>query len=247
MAPPAFVPAMTELDRHWPNPPAGRQARGFAIHILTASGAALAFLALLAAVDRAWPAMFLWLGLALIVDSIDGPLARRCEVAQALPRWSGDTLDLVVDFVTYVFVPAFAIANSGAMAPLVGAIAGVAIVVSSALYFADRQMKMPGNYFRGFPALWNVAAFYLLLLRPPSWLAAIAIGLLVIATFLPFPFIHPMRVERLRAFNIALLVVWAVLALSTLARDMAPGPWVTGALCAIAVYVIVAGIWRRVE
>jgi phosphatidylcholine synthase len=129
----------------------------------------------------------------------------------------------------------------GLLAPL----AGVVIVVTSALYFADRHMKMPGHYFRGFPALWNAAAFYLLLLRPPSWLAAAGVTILAIATFLPFPFIHPVRVARLRTFNIALLVVWAVLALITLARDMAPGPWITAALCAIALYVISAGVLRR--
>jgi phosphatidylcholine synthase len=236
---------MTEIEQPTPGLQSGQQARGFAIHLLTASGAALAFLALLAAVDRAWPAMFLWLGLALIVDGIDGPLARRFQVGVALPRWSGDTLDLVVDFVTYVFVPAYAIANSGLLPGLLAPLAGVVIVVTSALYFADRHMKMPGHYFRGFPALWNAAAFYLLLLRPPSWLAAAGVTILAIATFLPFPFIHPVRVARLRTFNIALLVVWAVLALITLARDMAPGPWITTALCAIAVYVISAGVLRR--
>jgi phosphatidylcholine synthase len=236
---------MTEFEQPTPGAQSGQRTRGFAIHLLTASGAALAFLALLAAVDRAWPAMFLWLGLALIVDGIDGPLARRFQVGVALPRWSGDTLDLVVDFVTYVFVPAYAIANSGLLPGLLAPLAGVVIVVTSALYFADRHMKMPGHYFRGFPALWNAAAFYLLLLRPPSWLAAAGVTILAIATFLPFPFIHPVRVARLRTFNIALLVVWAVLALITLARDMAPGPWITAALCAIALYVISAGVLRR--
>jgi phosphatidylcholine synthase len=71
------------------------------------------------------------------------------------------------------------------------------------------------------------------------------VAILAIATFLPFPFIHPMRVARLRAFNITLLAIWGVLALITLARNMAPGPWITGALCAIAVYVIGAGLLRR--
>ena len=157
---------MTEFQQSADKPSMGQSAGRFAIHILTASGAALAFLALLAAVDRAWPAMFLWLGIALIVDAIDGPLARGFHIAAVLPRWSGDTLDLVVDFVTYVFVPAFAIANSGLLPNLLAPVAGVAIVVTGAIYFADRQMKMPGNYFRGFPAIWNTAAFYLLLLRP---------------------------------------------------------------------------------
>jgi phosphatidylcholine synthase len=236
---------MTEFQRSADRPSMGQSAGRFAIHILTASGAALAFLALLAAVDRAWPAMFLWLGIALIVDAIDGPLARGFHIAAVLPRWSGDTLDLVVDFVTYVFVPAFAIANSGLLPDLLAPVAGVAIVVTGAIYFADRHMKMPGNYFRGFPAIWNTAAFYLLLLRPsPIW-SAVAVAALAVATFLPFPFIHPLRVVRLRPFTVAVLVLWGMLALITLARGMAPGPWITGALCAIAIYVVGLGALRR--
>jgi phosphatidylcholine synthase len=238
---------MSELHQSADKPSLGQNAGRFAIHILTASGAALAFLALLAAVDGAWPAMFLWLGIALIVDAIDGPLARRFQIASTLPRWSGDTLDLVVDFVTYVFVPAFAIANSGLLPELLAPAAGIAIVVTGAIYFADRHMKMPGNYFRGFPAIWNTAAFYLLLLRPaPAW-SAVAVAALTVATFLPFPFIHPLRVERLRPVTIALLVVWAVLALIALAREMAPGSWITVALCAIAIYVVGLGALRRAD
>ena len=238
---------MTEFQQSADKPSMGQSASRFAIHILTASGAALAFLALLAAVDRAWPAMFLWLGIALIVDAIDGPLARGFHIAAALPRWSGDTLDLVVDFVTYVFVPAFAIANSALLPNLLAPVAGVAIVVTGAIYFADRHMKMPGNYFRGFPAIWNTAAFYLLLLRPSPFWSTVTVVALAVATFLPFPFIHPLRVMRLRPFTVALLVLWGVLALITLARDMAPGPWITGALCAIAIYVIGLGALRRVD
>ena len=87
--------------------------RAFAVHVLTACGAALALLALIFATGGHWEAMFFCLGLALIVDGADGPLAREFKVAEVLPRWSGDTLDIVVDFVTYVFVPAYAIAGSG--------------------------------------------------------------------------------------------------------------------------------------
>jgi phosphatidylcholine synthase len=236
---------MTEFQQSADKPSMGQRAGRFAIHVLTASGAALAFLALLAAVDRAWPAMFLWLGIALIVDAIDGPLARGFQIAALLPRWSGDTLDLVVDFVTYVFVPAFAIANSGLLPELLAPASGVAIVVTGAIYFADRHMKMPGNYFRGFPAIWNTAAFYLLLLHPaPGW-SAVVVAALAVATFLPFPFIHPLRVVRLRPLTIALLVLWGVLALITLGRDMSPGPWITVALCAIAVYVVGLGALRH--
>jgi phosphatidylcholine synthase len=222
-----------------------RPNAAFLIHVLTASGAALAFLALGAAVGGRWSAMFMWLGIALIVDAADGPLARYFRVTETLPRWSGDTLDLVVDFVTYVFVPAYAIAASGLISAPLDVAAGIAITVTGALYFADRSMKMPDNYFRGFPTLWNAAAFYLLLLRPTSWITAATVALLCVSTFAPFPFIHPLRVRRLRIFTLALLAIGAVLAVVTLARDMAPGPWVTGALCAIGLYVVAAGILRR--
>jgi phosphatidylcholine synthase len=216
----------------------------FLVHVLTASGAALAFLALKAAADGRWSAMFVWLGIALIVDAVDGPLARTFRIGDTLPRWSGETLDLVVDFLTYVFVPAYAIAGSGLLPAPVDVATGVAIVLTSALYFADRRTKTHDNYFRGFPALWNCAAFYLLLLRPPSWLTAAIIVLLLVLTFVPFPFLHPLRVKRLRSLNIVLLGVWAALALIAVARDMSPGFWVTAGLCAIGLYVVAAGLFR---
>jgi phosphatidylcholine synthase len=222
----------------------GRTVSRFSVHVLTAAGAACALLALMAAVAEQWAVMFAWLGFALILDAADGPLARRLEVARTLPRWSGDTLDLVVDFTTYVFVPAYAIAASGLLPTGLGAPAGILVVVTGALYFADRAMKTPDNYFRGFPALWNVAAFYLLLVRPePVWSAAM-VTTLAAATFVPFPFIHPVRVRRYRALNIAILALWASLALFALVRDLMPPAWVTVALCLIGVYVLCAGYFR---
>ncbi len=107
-----------------------------------------------------------------MVDGADGPLAREFKVAELLPRWSGETLDLIVDFTTYVFVPAYAIAASGLLPKALAIPTGVVVVITGALYFADRQMKTADNYFRGFPGLWNLAAFYLYLLEPPEWLAA---------------------------------------------------------------------------
>src|SRR4051795_7240522 len=222
-------------------------ALAFSVHIFTAWGAVLALLALLDAIERNWTMMFWLLGAALIVDGIDGTFARRLNVATRLPRWSGDVLDLVVDFITYVFTPAFAVIASG-LRPFWLAIAcAIAIIISGALYFADRQMKTIDYYFRGFPAVWNVPLFYLFLLQPPAWIAALAIFLLAIATFLPIPFVHPFRVARGRMVSIALLVIWSVLACVTLLRDMMPGPWITAALCSIALYFLGAGVLRRTD
>ena len=225
-------------------PPA---ALAFAVHVFTASGAALGLLALHAAAASNWPLMFAWLGIALFVDGIDGALARHVDVANRLPRWSGDTLDLVVDFTTYVFVPAYAVAAGGLVPPLAAIPLAIVIVVSGALYFADRRMKTADNYFRGFPAVWNAPVFYLFLLRPDPWIAAAAIVLLAVLTFVPVPFLHPFRVRRFRTFSALLIVAWVALAVVALLRDMSPGPWVTGALCAIALYFLGAGLLRRAE
>jgi phosphatidylcholine synthase len=227
-----------------PAPPLVRAA-AFGVHLLTAIGAALALLSLFAAAERRWSLMFLWLGLAVIVDAIDGPIARRVRVAELLPRWSGDVLDLVVDFLTYVFVPAFAIASGGFWPEPVGVLAGIVIVTTGVLYFADRRMKTADNYFRGFPAVWNAVAFFMFVLRPGPWIAGTLIVVPAVLTFVPIVFVHPFRVARLRALNAALLAIGAVLIVVALVKDLAPGPWVTGAMCAICIYFLAAGLSRR--
>jgi len=219
--------------------------RAFAVHVLTACGAALALLALIFATGGHWEAMFLCLGLALIVDGADGPLAREFKVAEVLPRWSGDTLDLVVDFTTYVFVPAFAIVASGLMPDVLAIPSGVIVVITGAIYFADRRMKTDDNYFRGFPAVWNLAAFYLYVLQPPEWLGFAGVVALAVLTFLPVKFLHPLRVAHWRWLNIALLAVWAVLAFVAVVLGLQPGPMVTVPLCLIALYFFLAGFIGR--
>src|SRR3954467_15878014 len=189
------------------------------VHVFTAMGAALGFAAMVAATRGEWALMFQCLGVALFVDGVDGTLARRLKVAEVLPRWSGDVLDLVVDFVTYVFVPAYAIAAGGLLPEPLALLAGMVIVVTGALYFADRQMKTADNYFRGFPALWNAAAFYLFILKLPPWANATLVATLAALSFAPFKFPHPFRVKRLRAVNIAAVIVWSALAAIALLRD----------------------------
>jgi phosphatidylcholine synthase len=226
-------------DRTWL-----KQVRAFSIHLLTASGAALALFALIAAADWRWTEMFAWLALALLVDGVDGFLARKLKISETLPRWSGEALDLVVDFSTYALIPAFAIV-AGAILPQAFEIpAAAAIVISSAIYFADRRMKTDDSYFRGFPAVWNLVAFYLFLLRPEPWLALIVIGVFIVLTFIPVAFIHPLRVKKWRVLNIALSLVWAALATFTLMRELAAPAWTIAGLVVIGFYFLTAGLAR---
>src|SRR6202521_1307126 len=214
------------------------RATAFSVHIFTAMGAGVALLALLEAVREHWAAMFGWLGGALVIDALDGPIARRLDVVRVQPNWSGEVLDLVVDFVTYVFVPGYAITASGLLLPVAAPLLGAGVVVSGALYFADRRMKAADNHFRGFPGLWNVAAFYLFLLHLPPALSSLGVIVLIASTFAPFHVVHPIRVVRLRWLTLSLIAIWAVLAVIALANDFDVGAPVTIGLCAIAAYIV---------
>jgi len=217
-------------------------ALAFSVHIFTACGAGFALLAMVAAVAHDWALMFGWLGVALLIDGLDGPLARAADTAKNASRWSGDVLDLVVDFTTYVFVPTYAIVSADLMPREWALPAGFIIAVTAALYFADGNMKADDNHFVGFPGVWNLVAFYLLLMRPAAWLTVAIIAAFAVMTFLPIKFVHPVRVSRLRWLTLGVLVLWAVLALVALLQGLAPQPWVTAALCLIAIYFLVIGL-----
>jgi phosphatidylcholine synthase len=217
-------------------------ALAFSVHIFTACGAGFALLAMVAAVAHDWTMMFVWLGVALIIDGVDGSFARTVDAKGNAPRWSGDVLDLVVDFTTYVFVPTYAIVAAGLMPQLWALAMGFVITVTAALYFADGNMKSDDNHFVGFPAVWNLIAFYLLLVRPAAAVTVLVIAVFAVLTFVPIKFIHPVRVRRLRWLNTAALLAWSALALLALAQGLAPPLWVTAALCLLAVYFLLAGL-----
>src|ERR1700722_19014745 len=222
-----------QTETHLPQASSMQRAAAFSVHVFTALGAGVALLALLEAVREHWTAMFWWLGVALVIDGVDGPMARRLDVVRLQPNWSGEVLDLVVDFVTYVFVPAYAITASGLLWPLAAPVLGIGIAGSGALYFADRPMKADDNHFRGFPGLWNIAAFYLFLLHWPPAASSFVVALLIVLTFMPFHVIHPVRVARLRWLNLTLIAAGTVLAVVALISDFEPDTIVTAALCAI--------------
>jgi phosphatidylcholine synthase len=195
------------------------QARAFSVHLLTASGSFLAFLSLVAASEERWTAMFWWLGLALFVDGIDGPIARKLEVKEVLPTWSGDMLDNIIDYVTYVLLPAFALYQRGFMGPGLSFLSAAIIVVSSAIYYADTSMKTKENFFKGFPVVWNMIVFTLFVIEPGEWVSFGIVVVAAILTFLPINFIHPVRVVRLRPINLAMTLLWCAFGMLALAQS----------------------------
>ncbi|WP_210215619.1 CDP-alcohol phosphatidyltransferase family protein [Mongoliimonas terrestris] len=220
-----------------------------AVHAFTASGVVLAMLAAFAAFRLEWTEFFAWLGIALFVDGVDGPIARRFEVERRLPTFSGAALDTVVDYVTYVFLPAFAIAFGGFVGAtwLALTLAGV-IVFTSAMYYADTRMKMKNNAFRGFPVVWNGVAFVLFVFRPDDTVVIAVTLALAVLTFLPVAFIHPVRVEKWRPLTLAVTLAWFVFAGVSLAYGLTPPPGIAAGLLLTTVYLLlVAAVQQGLE
>jgi phosphatidylcholine synthase len=219
-------------------------AAGFLVHVLTASGGAVALLALYAAIERDFPATFGWLGLAMFIDGVDGSLARAARVTETAATIDGVILDLVIDFLAYVVTPVVALWRSDLMPTSVAFWIGLVVTIASALYFADTRMKTSDKWFRGFPALWNVAVFYLFVFRPPWPIGAAGILIGVAAMFAPIVYVHPFRVVRMRALTIAATLAWCALAGLAVWQRLDADLWVRLGLAATAVYFLALPLVR---
>ncbi len=220
--------------------------RALAVHLLTASGAVFAMLALLAAAQGKWSVMFLWLVVAFAVDGIDGPLARKYDVKTNAPRFDGVLLDLIIDYLTYVFIPAFALFQSGLLPGWTGWAAIITITFTSAMYFADSRMKTTDKSFQGFPGCWNMAVVVLFAIKPGFWVILALVAALAVAMFLPLKFVHPVRTRRWRAVSLPMALVWTLCAAWAAWVDFDPASWAHWGLVASSAYLLLAGIAQQV-
>lgn len=220
--------------------------KAYAVHLFTATGAVFAMLALLEAVKGDWAMMFLWLVVAFIVDGVDGPLARRYHVKQNAKTIDGVLLDLIIDYLTYVFIPAFALFQSGLLPGWTGWIAIIVITFASVLYFADTRMKTSDNSFQGFPACWNMAAVVIFATRPGFWIILAIVVFLAIAMFTRLKFIHPVRTARWRGLSLPVALLWTALAGWAAWTGFAQPQLVTLGLIVTTLYLGLVGIVQQV-
>ncbi|MEA3015396.1 MAG: phosphatidylcholine synthase [Sphingomonadales bacterium] len=228
---------------------AAEAAPAWAVHALTATSALFALLALDAVLDERWRLALLWLLSALAVDGIDGTLARAVDVKRRTPGFDGAALDLIVDYLTYVFVPTLFIWRAG-LVPDDWALPLAALIQYSALYhFARSDMKTEDNYFRGFPALWNLVAFYLWVIGTSETAGGIVVALLALSSFTSVAFVHPFRVRDYGAALPALALIWALATVALLWPDWSEGA--RGAIfwtsVATGLVLIGLGLWRAVR
>lgn len=219
--------------------------KALCVHLLTATGAVFAMLAMLAAVDQRWDLMWLWLVVAFFVDGIDGPLARKYDVKVNAPEYDGVLMDLIIDYLTYVFIPAYALFKSDLLPGWTGWIAIFVITFASVVYFADTRMKTTDYSFSGFPGCWNMAVLVFFATEPNFWIILILVALLAVAMFLPLKFVHPVRTQRWRSVTLPVAGGWVLLAGWAAWFDFAPHSWVGWLLAALSAYLLLAGIVQQ--
>ena len=217
-----------------------RLAAAWLVHLFTASGVVLAFLALEATWHGEGRLALLWLLAALAVDGVDGTLARWARVKEHVPRIDGEAFDLIVDYLNYVFVPTLFIVRGGLVPQALALPLAAAILLSSVYVFVRRDMKTPDNYFRGFPALWNVVALYLFAAQPGAAAGAVVVALLAILSFAPIRFVHPFRVLDHQPLLKISAIVWAIATLALLWPGWGPGParlWLWASYASAAILI----------
>ena len=216
------------------------------VHAFTASGVVIALLALLAVERGEFRLALLWLMLGLAIDAVDGSLARWARVKERAPRIDGDTLDLIIDYLTYVFVPALLIVRTGVLPERLALFLAALILVSALYNFTRRDLKTQDNYFRGFPANWNVIAYYFFVAQPGPLVAVTTILVLAAATFAPIHFVHPFRVRDYGRWLPLLALAWAAATAALLWPDWDPAVWRALLLLSLvsAAILVGMGLWR---
>ena len=217
------------------------------VHLLTATGAVFAMLSMLAAANHQWSLMFLWLVVAFAVDGIDGPLARRFDVKKYAPRFDGVLLDLIIDYLTYVFIPAFALFQSGLLPGWTGWVTIIVITFASAMYFCDGNMKTKDKSFHGFPGCWNMVALVMFAIQPNFWIILTVVIVLAIAMFLPLKFVHPVRTNRWRFISLPITLLWIAFAGWSAWVDFSANPVILWGLTGTSLYLISAGLLQQIS
>ena len=188
------------------------------VHVFTASGAVLGVAAAVAVMDANWTGCFWLLIAATSIDAVDGMLARKARVREVLPGFDGALLDNLVDYLTYVIVPALFVCRAEVIPEGWRLAAAALMTLSSAYQFCQSDAKTEDHYFKGWPSYWNVLVFYLFLLKLPAWLNFALVVLCAVLVFVPVKYVYPSRTVVFRVPTLVLTSLWGVALIAMLLR-----------------------------
>lgn len=185
----------------------------WSVHAYTASGALMGLAGVLAVVAGDYRQAFAWMFAATVVDGTDGVLARRARVKEVTPGFDGARLDDIVDYLTFVFLPAFLLVHAGLLPQGLSFVVASAMLLSSAYGFASIDAKTSDHFFTGFPSYWNIVALYLFVLGLTSIVNAAIVLMLAALVFVRIGYVYPTRTPTLRVTTLTLMVAWGVMLL----------------------------------
>ncbi len=185
---------------------------------MTATGAVIGLMAIIATARHQWLLAFAWMAVTIAIDSVDGMCARACRVKEVLPNFDGALLDNIVDYFTYVIVPASFLYETHSVPTGLNLVSAMLITLASAFQFCQIDAKTHDHCFKGFPSYWNVVAFYLFMLDWPEWVNLAIIAVLAVGVIIPIKYLYPSRTPFLRPLNIALSVLWACILIAAMFR-----------------------------
>jgi phosphatidylcholine synthase len=233
----------------------------WAIHIFTSTGILAGFLGLLSVLDDSPRAALTWLLVAMVIDGLDGPIARHYDIARVIPHIDGNSLDLMIDYVCCVVAPAVFLHRFDMLpnSHSVSLICVGLILISSLYVMSNKEIQTEDRYFNGFPAMWNLVVNVLFVLQGRKWINVIVVLALVLFTFVPVKFIHPIRVRDFRHITVPILVVWlaAMLYVTWILDERTAGcaehclgtgaEIAQGIVYAGSVWILGVGLWRTVR
>jgi phosphatidylcholine synthase len=202
-----------------------RTLRAWLVHLYTSLGNIAAFLALIAITERRPRDVFLFLALAILIDSTDGMLARAWDISRWTPTFDGRKLDDITDYLTYVFIPMFFAYEFQLVTGPWLAVLGF-VLLASAFGFCQDWAKTDDGFFTGFPSYWNVVVFYMYLMELPGEINALILFGLAVLVFVPIRYVYPSKTRSLRSTTIGLGAVWGVTLVVLLATIEQPHPYV---------------------
>ena len=222
---------------------------GYALHVLTASGAVAGMLALQAVIDGRWRASLIWLIICQVLDGLDGPIARKLEVTIHAPRIDGHILDLVVDYITCVLVPIALLIRLELLPAHYETLVAGFIILFSAIWFARTDLETDDHWFNGFPAVWNLVVPTLLICGSSQTTVLIVSSILCISQLTNFKIPHLVRVKYLRQITLPLAIIYLI-DLTVLSWQYSDINGVnankleTAILVAFPIYIFFISVWR---
>jgi len=220
----------------------------WSVHVFTASGLIPAFLAILS-IDRGdWRLAMIWLVVALVIDGLDGTLARWFRVEEILPQMNGKLIDFVIDFATYVIIPVYFFYKADLVQAPWALVCAVFMLLSSALYYGKAGMVSEDKYFVGFPALWNMTVFYLFFVYDLSDLfTIILIAFLAVLHFVPIKFAYPSQQQRFQGVSLAVSAVFIVVLGLFLYWYPARPAWLVAVATVVVIYFGAIAVWETLR